>query len=599
MDGLRKDQQGAEKQTQGWVQRLGDGVNKFLGKALVVGAGAAAGAVTSLAGTFVAATVKAASLQGVQDTFFSLADGAKLAELRAASMNRVLDADLMTNYNNAVIGVSQSFADDLPQAMQYLGKVADATGQPVSYLLESYQLGIAKLSPMILDNLKIQVNANQAYEDFATANGLAVESLTKEQQQMALNAQVLDLLAEKTAGMADTSGNAQTKLDQLKTVAGNLFMQLGQVGIPILLAVLTPLGELAERYGPMVSAALGKAAETVEQFFWLIGTGVEPLMAIKILLGALGVPQEVIDTFWQIVEGVRAFVAQAIPFVQEHGPAIVNALLAVGAVLAGAGIVAGIGAVAGAIAALVNPITLVLAGAALLGVAWTENWGGIQEKTQAAIEFVTGIIEAGLALIQGFWEAHGATIQAVIDAMFAVIKAIFQAFKSAFEGDWRAFGENLRVAWDQAWSNLKTIVSNGVTAIKGFFTNTDWNTVGTNVVQGIASGIEAGIQWVKDAATRVAKAALDAAKGFLGIDSPSKAFAWLGEMSAEGFAGALTQNQGVVANAAAGMAGAGMRGATQTSYDQRTYISLQGNYKPQDEVSMADDVRMLALQFGL
>ena len=46
--------------------------------------------------------------------------------------------------------------------------------------------------------------------------------------------------------------------------------------------------------------------------------------------------------------------------------------------------------------------------------------------------------------------------------------------------------------------------------------------MGTDIIQGIANGISTATQFIEDAARAVAQAALDAAKGFLGIASPSK-----------------------------------------------------------------------------
>ena len=59
-------------------------------------------------------------------------------------------------------------------------------------------------------------------------------------------------------------------------------------------------------------------------------------------------------------------------------------------------------------------------------------------------------------------------------------------------------------------------------------------------MDGIANGIKNAAGWLADAARDAAKAALDAAKGFLGIESPSKAFALLGRQSMAGFAEGIT-----------------------------------------------------------
>ena len=41
-----------------------------------------------------------------------------------------------------------------------------------------------------------------------------------------------------------------------------------------------------------------------------------------------------------------------------------------------------------------------------------------------------------------------------------------------------------------------------------------------------------------------------------------------------------------------------MAAAQQVMTDKRTYINLNATYRQQDEVSLTDDVRLLALQFG-
>jgi phage-related protein len=60
-----------------------------------------------------------------------------------------------------------------------------------------------------------------------------------------------------------------------------------------------------------------------------------------------------------------------------------------------------------------------------------------------------------------------------------------------------------------------------IASAKAKFTETDWGAVGTGIVQGIAAGITAGASFIADAAKNAAQHALDAAKGFLGIQSPS------------------------------------------------------------------------------
>jgi len=239
-------------------------------------------------------------------------------------------------------------------------------------------------------------------------------------------------------------------------------------------------------------------------------------------------------------------------WLDQNKGVVVAALAMVGAAIlsfAYTSIAAAIPAI-GAFIVAAWPVVLVLglvgAAAYLLYEAWTNNWGGIQEKTQTVIAFVQGLIQSGLNAIQGFWSQHGAQImslvnsawqgiQFAINSVMNIIRSIQMAIQAAMRGDWYAFGEYLRQAFDGwgtllanivkvGWSMITTAISDLVAKAINFFTATDWNSVGRGIVEGIARGLTAGASVIGDAAKKAAQAALDAAKGFLGIKSPSMLF---------------------------------------------------------------------------
>ena len=74
--------------------------------------------------------------------------------------------------------------------------------------------------------------------------------------------------------------------------------------------------------------------------------------------------------------------------------------------------------------------------------------------------------------------------------------------------------------------------------------------VASAIVEGMVGGITGGISSVVNAAKNMAKSALNAAKNFLGIKSPSKEFAKLGVFSVEGLAKGLQQSASVSEKAA-------------------------------------------------
>lgn len=73
--------------------------------------------------------------------------------------------------------------------------------------------------------------------------------------------------------------------------------------------------------------------------------------------------------------------------------------------------------------------------------------------------------------------------------------------------------------------------------------------VGKNIVTGIWNGISSGWDWLTSKVSDLANSLLQGAKDALGIASPSKEFAWVGEMVDRGFAGGLDKYSYLIDNA--------------------------------------------------
>lgn len=389
---------------------------------------------------------------------------------------------------------------------------------------------------------------------------------------------VLQLMQEKYGGMMQAqSGTFSGMMSNLSDWKSATLRTLGE---PIFEVLKDKLGDtLSFLSSPAVTTAVSGFATTLasgigvavdwfnttglpalQTFFgWLTGTGVPAIQQFvqPIISSALPVLQQLGS--WFMSEGLPAIqqfagnvLAQLIPGIQQLGSWVQQIAMAAWPLLGSAIqfvqdhfnlILPVIGVIGGVILALSSPITLIIGGVALLATAWANNWGGIQQKTQAALAFVQNIITTVGTAIQSFWSAHGESIlaaaqsawdgiKAAIDTALSVVKSVFAAFKSAFQGDWRGFGENLRAAWDTAWEAIKSVVStawegikstvsNLISSVVDLFTGTDWGAVGRGIIDGIANAIRSGAAAIADAARAAAQAALDAAKGLLGIKSPS------------------------------------------------------------------------------
>lgn len=245
-----------------------------------------------------------------------------------------------------------------------------------------------------------------------------------------------------------------------------------------------------------------------------------------------------IVTIGQIIDGIPGFIAgiqDFITFLQNNQGIVVGVFIA----LAAAALVWGVVTAAAAWAAIspllpvIAVVLLIAAAAYLLYEAWQNNWGGIQEITFAAIEYIMAAVQGVVDFFVAVW--NNPLVQQVVQTVLSNVTALFAAFKAAFDGDWYAFGENLRVIWDNNWRLLvaifETIVpmliegaKNLISNVISTFQSTNWGEVGSNIVQGIAAGITGSLGFIVDAAQSAASAALEAAKGFLGISSPSKMF---------------------------------------------------------------------------
>lgn len=71
-------------------------------------------------------------------------------------------------------------------------------------------------------------------------------------------------------------------------------------------------------------------------------------------------------------------------------------------------------------------------------------------------------------------------------------------------------------------SNLSTKAKDAVSLMKNKFANTDWRSVGTNVVKGIVKGVGNAAWMLVDKMASLAKSAWESVKDFFGIHSPSR-----------------------------------------------------------------------------
>lgn len=143
-------------------------------------------------------------------------------------------------------------------------------------------------------------------------------------------------------------------------------------------------------------------------------------------------------------------IISTINFTAQNIDILKGAALGLGGVLAAGAIVSGLTAVAGALVALASPIGLITLGAMALGAAWTTNFGGIQEKTQAVIDFLRPGFESLLSWIteasQGNFAPLQSGLQGALDTVTATIEGFHWEDFVTKLGDWGTY--IAPIAWD-------------------------------------------------------------------------------------------------------------------------------------------------------
>lgn len=229
-----------------------------VGKAAAIGATAIVGATTAIGTGMFELAREAAPIQGIANAFDGIATASGkssdevLKALKDSSKGMIKNTDLMMSYNSAAQLVSTEFANQLPDAMQYLTKVAAATGQDMGFMMDSLVKGVGRASPMILDNLGIQVNLTEATEEYAKSIGKNADELTKSEVQTAFMNKTLEALKANTASMPDITDNASTKWGQFQTRLANFKDDIGVKLLPFFEVVLDLLMQMADAALPVL-----------------------------------------------------------------------------------------------------------------------------------------------------------------------------------------------------------------------------------------------------------------------------------------------------------------------------------------------------------
>lgn len=241
------------------IKQTTSGTDKFLGS--IRNIGAAIGISFGVAAIFAfgkEVVTLSAGAEGVQRAFLKLNSPALLENLRKATRGTVSDLNLMKaaiNANNFQIPIEK-----LGSLLKFAQERARDTGQSVDYLVESIVTGIARKSPLILDNLGLNIQRIQ--KEFARTGDFAKAAFTVVDEELAKSGARAMTTADQLAVFSAIYENFKVSIGANTSGVINYIAEVSSAYIGWLnLAIKDTdqrIGELAQKYAA--------AGAPVEQF---------------------------------------------------------------------------------------------------------------------------------------------------------------------------------------------------------------------------------------------------------------------------------------------------------------------------------------------
>ncbi len=314
-------------------------------------------------------------------------------------------------------------------------------------------------------------------EEMQKAGASGTEVFGAFQERMGSFAGAMDMQSRSWTGMMSTLS------DTFSMAAANAlgpFFDLAEEGLGALLGWLNSPG--IQNGIASIAAGLTTVAGVIHSFIANLQEGMSPLDAFIEAIWDIA-PQSVLDGLVNFRDNILPGLTTAFHNIVDPIVSWVQNNIQLKDVLIGLGI-AILSAVVPAVVSLalsMAPILLavgaVIAVVALLRNAWENNWGGIQEKTAAAIDFVRNLIQTALAAIQAFWAEHGAAImvavqqawtfiQTTIQTAIVIISTIVQTVLAAIQTFWQEHGAAILATATQFWNLIKGLIDGVITQIK-------------------------------------------------------------------------------------------------------------------------------------
>lgn len=514
---------------EGGFKKAGDGATGFadvlrgnlLSNAIVSGIQGLAGTIKGLATDFIesAASVKAETSQ-FEQTFGALQGAASEAIGNVADVSGILETRLNT-LGSQIYAFARSSGGDTTESLNLMEAALQAAADSAAYYDRSIEDSAATLQSFLKGNYEndaaLGLSATEATRNAAAMDlfGQKFSDLTEIQKQQTLLQMVLDAQA-----LSGAMGQAAREADGWENVQGNLNESwrqfMASAGTPLLESLVPIIQQITAGLQEWTNSIDWAAfSETIKGFVSAIVENGPTILSVIAGIGAGFVAWNVVTMIQGVVTAISAF--------RAANDGLKLSQIALNAVMNANPLAIIVTLIAGVVAAL---ITL-----------WNTN-----EDFRNAVKKIWEDIKT---FFVNAWEAIKVAWQPAIEFFKLIwdsIKGIFSAVKAVLSGDFQGAWDAIKgIAGKWAdyfkgvWNNIKNVFSNAWSAFRD---------IGKNIVEGIKQGISNAWSSFKDWIGGLFDGVVGGVKNLLGIHSPSKVFAQIGDYMMQGLAKGVDDGSG-------------------------------------------------------
>lgn len=406
---------------------------------------------------------------------------------RTAGLSANAYMEQVTSFSASLLqslgGDTVAAANVADMALRDISDNANKFGTDMERLTDAYQ-GFAKGQYQLLDNLKLGYGGTKTEMQRLLADAQKLTGVKYDINNLADVYSAIHAIQEELGVTGTTAEEAS------KTLTGSFNAMKS--------AFTNVLGKLA--LGQAIGPSLNALAQTVSTFLvgnlipmvWNIITALPG--ALMTFLNAL-IPGDIGALISNLVSNLTAFTSQSFPLLLQQGVGMISNLTS----------------------GFLQGIPELLIGAGEL----------INQLLTAFLAALPSLLESGAQLILNLASGLIASAPNVVSSAVTIIGELISTIASHLP-DLLAQGISLIA---QLIAGLISMIPDVITGagdiIKNIcdtFAETDWLSVGTDIIRGIGQGIRNGASIIIAAAREAAEKAFNAAKEFLGIASPSRLF---------------------------------------------------------------------------